>query len=121
MSISINGISGADYSTIINQTQTSGLENKLNNINSDKIDDDMMTACKEFEAYMIEQVYKSMDKTIMRAEEKSQYEEYFGDMQVQEYAKSMTEQGGFGLAKQLYESMVRNQGPVSIENISTEG
>ena len=111
MSISMNGISGTDYSAVINQTQTSGLESTLNNVSkTTSSDDEMMEACKEFEAYMIEQIYKSMEKTIMKAEEEGDYEEYFGDMLIQEYAKTATEQGTFGLANQLYEAMVRNQG-----------
>ncbi len=123
MSISMNGISGTDYSAVINKTQTSGLENTLGSVNKGQAtDDEMMKACKEFEQYMIEQVYKSMEKTVIKAdeEEENQYTEYFGDMQVQEYAKSVMNQGGFGLAQQMYEAMVRNQGPTSITQIETE-
>ena len=41
----------------------------------------------------------------------SQYMDYFGDMQIQEYAKLAAEQGsGIGLANQLYEQMKRNYG-----------
>lgn len=120
--MAINGIPGTDYSGIINQTQTGNLENTLNNIDKDKITDQKMyEACKEFETYMIEQIYKSMEKTVMKADEdENQYMEYFGDMQVQEYAKIAMEQGGFGLAKQLYEAMVNNQGPTSITGITPE-
>ena len=38
-------------------------------------------------------------------DEEDQYEEYFGDMRIQEFAKSASEQGTFGLAQQLYEAM----------------
>ncbi len=122
MSISINGVSGTDYSAIINQNQTTNVENAINNAGKDNVtNDEMMEACKEFEAYMIEQIYKSMEKTIIKAdEEENEYKEYFGDMQIQEYAKSAVEQGGFGLANQLYEAMINNQGPTSIVDVSGE-
>lgn len=102
------GMGATDYAAIVNQTNQTNLESKIKN-NSDKMTDvEAMEACKEFEAYMLEQVYKAMDKTVMRAEDKSDYEEYFGDLQIQSYAKSAVDQGGIGLAKQLYESMKNN-------------
>jgi flagellar protein FlgJ len=55
-----------------------------------------------------------MESTIDRAEEKSDYEEYFGDMMVQEYAEKVEDQGGLGLAQQLYESMKRNEGDITL-------
>lgn len=104
----ITGATSSDYASIYNQT-TSNLENNLKKTLA--TDDEMMQACKEFEAYMIEQVYKSMDKTIIRADEdKNEYEEYFGDLRTQEFAKLATDQGGIGLAQQLYEAMKRNSG-----------
>lgn len=117
MAVSMNGIAGSEYAGIIAGSNSTRLENSINGAAGDNQDKDkMLEACKEFEAYMIEQIYKSMEKTIIKADEDSnQYEEYFGDMLVQEYAQSAMKQGGFGLAGQLYESMVRNQGisPVS--------
>ena len=112
MPMNINGITGNDYAAITNQTQTKDLENNLSYINVETASDaEMMNACKEFEAYMVEQMYKSMEKTIIKAdEEENEYEQYFGDMRVQQYAQMVTDQGGFGLAQQLYEAMKRNQG-----------
>ena len=44
-------------------------------------------------------------------EESNQYMDYFGDMQIEEYAKKAADQGdGIGLAKQLFEQMKRNYG-----------
>ena len=42
MSISMNGISGTDYSAVINKTQTSGLENTLGSVNKGQATDDEM-------------------------------------------------------------------------------
>ncbi len=122
MSISLNGISGTDYSSIINQTQTTGLESSLGSIDSTTATgDEMMEACKEFEQYMIEQVYKAMEKTIIKADEdENEYETYFGDMRIQQYAQAVVDQGGIGLAQQLYESMKRNSGPTTLTEATTE-
>lgn len=122
MTTSFNPISGTDYSNIINQAQTSGLEGTLGAMDKTKAtDDEMMAACKEFEAYMIEQVYKSMEKTIIKADEdENEYETYFGDMRIQQYAKSVVDQGGVGLAQQLYDAMKRNSGPTTLTEATTE-
>lgn len=107
MDMSMSNISGSEYASVINQSKTNGLTNNLKNMDSSVATDaEMMAACKEFEAYMIEQVYKQMEKTIMKSDdEENQYEEYFGDMRIQEFAKSASEQGTFGLAQQLYDAM----------------
>lgn len=111
MATSVSGINGADYSSLINNTKLTNVEKKVNGFDVDSAEDaEMLDACKEFEKYMIEQVYKAMDKTIMRAEEKSDYEEMFGDLRIQKYAESISDKGDFGLAKQLYEHMKSNQG-----------
>lgn len=104
-----------DYSQISNASD-SAMEHALDKIGEETSRAELMEACKEFEAYFIEQIYKGMEKTIMKAEDEEsstagQYKEFFGDMQVQEYAKIATEQnGGIGLANQLYEQMKRNYG-----------
>lgn len=107
MDFSMSGINGSDYASVMQSDQTNNLTNNLKNVGkSDATDDEMMEACKEFEAYMIEQVYKQMEKTIMKAdEEENDYEEYFGDMRIQEYAAMASEQGTFSLAQQLYDAM----------------
>ncbi len=117
MAISVNGatsgINGSEYASIyLKDTDT---DKKIGTVSSESTDEEMMAAAKEFEAYMIEQIYKGMEKTVMRAEEKSEYEEYFGDMLVQQYAKNASEQGSFGLAERLYESM-KNQYSNGISN-----
>ena len=106
----------SDYYTQATNASRDALENTLGNVTSKATEDELMAACKEFEAYFIEQIYKGMEKTIMKADEEgdntaSMYTDYFGEMQLQEYAKVATEeQDGIGLAQQLYEQMKRNYG-----------
>lgn len=94
---------------------TSKLEENLKSDYSKASSEELMSACKEFEQYFVEQIFKEMRKTIPKSEESSGYmstmKNYFEDSLYSEYAKAMTEQGdGVGLAKQLYEQMKRNYG-----------
>ena len=69
-----------------------------------------MDVCKSFEAYFLEQVFKSMEKTVMKDESssgQSGYTNIFKDQLLQEYANNATETGGYGIAQMLYESMKR--------------
>lgn len=73
-------------------------------------DEELMEACKGFESYLVEQVFKGMEKTIIKDEEKeNDYMAQFGDKLYEEYAKSVTDKQSLGLAQMLYESMKRNQ------------
>lgn len=92
----------------VGQITTPTVENALNNMSTSASDEKKMEVCKEFEAYLVEQVYKAMEKTIDRSSEKGDYEEMFSDMRVQQYAKAVTDQGGIGLANKLYEAMKNN-------------
>ena len=93
-----------------NDTKATKLQNKLSGINSDSAtDEELMEVCKEFEAYLVEQVFDRMkDAMTDSEEEESDYLNYFGDMMYQEYANTIAQNGELGLAQQLYESMKRN-------------
>ena len=93
-----------------NDTKATKLQNKLSGINNDSAtDEELMEVCKEFEAYLVEQVFDRMkDAMTDSEEEESDYLNYFGDMMYQEYANTIAQNGELGLAQQLYESMKRN-------------
>ena len=99
-----------------NTARTSGLEQKLTGGSMiEATDEELMDACKEFEAYLVEQVLKQVKESIPKTEEEeNQYTEYFGDMMLQEYASAITDQGSLGIAQKLYESMKNNMKAVSI-------
>lgn len=71
-------------------------------------DEEIMEACKSFEAYMLEQVFKEMEKSIPNNGDKNPYIEQFGSKLYEEYAKQATENEGVGIAKMLYEAMKRS-------------
>ena len=66
----------------------------------------LMNACKGFEAYFVQKVIEQVKTSILdNEEEDSEYMKYFGDMMNEQYANIITENGGVGLAQQLYDSM----------------
>lgn len=88
--------------------KTSKLEETLSNA-TNATDEELMDACKSFEAYLIEQVFKGMEKTILKDEEENDYLAQFGDKLYEEYAKEASKSGGLGIAQMLYDSMKRDQ------------
>ncbi len=96
------------------------LQNKLNGADYAKAtDDELMDACKQFEAYFIEQMFKEMVKTIPSESAGSgsmnSMMDYYKDQMIQGIAEEASNQnGGFGLAQMLYEQMRRNYGLDSV-------
>lgn len=102
------------YANAANQS-ASKLQDKLQSTAKNATtDDELMDACKQFESYFIEQMYKAMVKTIPQNEETSgstsTLMDYYKDQMVQSIADQTTEQSSFGLAQMLYEQMRRNYG-----------
>ena len=112
---SLYGSSALDstaYTNAANQT-ASKLQDKLNSSDYAKAtDDELMDACKQFESYFLEQMFKEMMKTIPESEDtsssNSQLMDYYKDEMVQQIASDSTEQNSLGLAQMLYEQMKRN-------------
>lgn len=62
MSDSITGLSSTNYSDVYD-SKAGSLTNKLTDIDYSKAsDDELMSVCKDFESYFVEQVLKSMEK-----------------------------------------------------------
>ena len=106
MSISIG--SGPLYTANTSEetAKTDKLKAKLQNNNAS--DEELLEACKSFEAYLLEQVMKEMQKSVDSEEQKNDYLEQFGDILYEEYAKKATEGQGLGVAQMLFEAMKRN-------------
>ncbi len=92
----------------LSSSKTSSLEGTLGKLSSDTDDETLMEACKGFETYLVEQVYKEMEKSVKEEEEESEYLSCFGDTLIEEYAKATTESGSLGLAQKLFESIKSN-------------
>lgn len=93
-------------SALSNLAETSELQSTIENAETD---DELMEACKSFEQYFIEQIFKGMKETTGSTEEdESEYTSMFGDMLIEEYAKSAVDAQGYGVAQMLYDSMKTN-------------
>lgn len=110
----ITGMYSDMYANAANQSANK-LQSQLDGKDYSKASDaELMDACKQFEAYFIEQMYKGMLKTIPKNEETSHYTstlmDYYQDQMVQSVAKETSNQSGLGLAQMLYEQLKRNYG-----------
>ena len=106
------------YTSAANQSANK-LKDKLQNADlTGASDDELMAACKQFEAYFVEQLYKGMLKTIPQSENTSNYTssmmDFYKDQMVQSVAEMTTEQSSLGLAQMLYEQLKRNYSAVEI-------
>ena len=76
----------------------------------------LLDACKQFESYFVEQMYKQMMATVpedpLDSGTNSTLVDYYKDNLIKEYASQTTEQEGLGLAKMLYEQMKLNNSPI---------
>lgn len=110
---SISSMYNEIYTSASNQT-ASKLESNLDKDYSTATDDELMDACKQFEAYFLEQVFKEMMKTIPESDSSSgstaSLVDYYKDQMIQNIAADSTEQNSLGLAQTLYEQMKRNYG-----------
>lgn len=103
------------YSEYATQTANQAKSDKLKNVaasaNAEATDEELMDACKQFESYFLEQVFKQMWKTVPNSNEDqstSNLVDYFKDNTISELATQSTENNGLGLAQMLYEQMKRN-------------
>ena len=121
----IAGMSGiTNYLVDSNKDSTKALEKQLNSVaNADAEDAELLEACKQFEAYLWEQVLKEMDKSVKLFKGDDEEEGYAGNMvdtfkdtYIQTIATQMTEegQGANSLSQTLYEQMKRTY---SAENL----
>lgn len=88
--------------------------------NSGTSDEELMDACREFEAYFVEQVFNAMLKTTEVFSDKedsyaSKMVDYFKDGAVQQLCSQVSDGDGIGLAKTLYEQMKRQYSPTTIQ------
>lgn len=103
----------ADYIKEPAKNQTASKIGESVNVDySNASDKELMDACKEFEAYFVEQMFKEMQKTIPKSEttdsSTASLVDYFKDNMTQQIAADSTETQSLGLAQMLYEQMKRN-------------
>ena len=78
-------------------------------------DEDMLDACKQFESYLVQQMFKSMEESAKvfsddDEDNSNDYVNMFQDNYLSAMADQMVNSGqGLGIADKLYESMVNNK------------
>ena len=119
---------GSLYSDYLTSTATSSsnLEKTLNGTGKKSSEDDLLNACKQFESYFYEQVFKNMEKAMVPKDESDANNtlvNYYKENLISEYSKSVVDQSGDNsLSQQLYEQMKRNYGITEVtEEAEVEG
>ncbi len=112
MSMALDAITSY-ANTQANQASTNALEEKLNTDFSKASDEELMSVCKDFESYFLEQVLKQVEKTIKIDDDEessyaSQVVDCFKDTAIETLADEITEQSGGSFAQTMYEQMKRN-------------
>ena len=106
-----------DYATNADNLAADKLQSQLENAaKAEKVDDDaLFDACKQFEAYLWEQVYKEMEKTVKLFSDDDDDEGYasnmvdlFKDEVIQKISEQTATEGSNSLAQLLYEQAKRN-------------
>ena len=104
------------YTSVTGETKAPELARNLSGkAENASTDDELMDVCKQFESYMLEQVFKHMDKTVMRNDDGKDAStenlvDFFRGQAIQDLASQSTEKQGLGIAQQLYEQLRRNYG-----------
>ncbi|MCR5746526.1 MAG: rod-binding protein [Lachnospiraceae bacterium] len=97
----------------LSKLSESNADRKGSSISSED-DEKLMDACKQFESYFVEQMFKKMMDTVPKDPldqgTNSMLVDYYKDNLVKEYASATTDKEELGLAKMLYEQMKRNIG-----------
>lgn len=107
-----------DYMTNTSQAAAEKLQQNLQNVDKaakQKEDAALFDACKQFESYLWEQVYKEMQKTVnLFGDEEDGYASnmvnYFKDSFIQSVSEQTATQGSNSLAQMLYEQAKINYG-----------
>jgi len=110
----LTGLSNyTDYMTDANRVATENLQKQLEESAKAKENEALFDACKQFEAYLWEQVYKEMEKTVdLFGDDDGGYASnmvnFFKDSVIQDISQQTASQGSNSLAQMLYEQAKRN-------------
>ncbi|MGP1612574.1 MAG: hypothetical protein ACTTG8_05735 [Catonella sp.] len=111
LSINNNYYNGLMENTAAGMT-TKKLTDSVRKAENVSEDEELMKACKSFEAYMVEQVMAKMEEIShidgVDSEKDNEYMAMFNDSFIKNKAELLTENTDLGIAKMLYESMKRN-------------
>ena len=119
MSLAVNNPYGSLAASTMSADALTGIASSgklANSIEGAQSEDEMMAACEDFEVYLIQKMFETMEQTAKvfsdeEDEDGNEYTSMFNDQMFQAVAQNMVDSGqGLGIAKTLYESMARNAG-----------
>ncbi len=90
------------------------IKNKVQSTSKDSSDDELMEACKSFEAYFLEQMFKEMQKSVDALKPETSDRptttlvDFFKDQTLQEICSTSADTQSNGFAQMLYENLKRN-------------
>lgn len=84
---------------------------------------ELKKACQEFEALMLDMIYKQMKATVIKSQlvEEEPGREIFESMLDEEIARQAAEAGGIGLADSLYKQLSRQYGRKTAAAVQNSG
>lgn len=110
----LTNIYGSYMDQQVEQAKTSKMQQTVSKDYTSASDAELMDVCKQFEAYFMEQVFKEMEKTIIKDESSTgsttALVDYFKDSALQDLTNTAADTQGLGIAQMLYEQMKRNYG-----------
>ena len=131
-SFNVSGINASAISEYAMQesknASAAALQKKLENTSAKSTDDELWQACKGFEAYFMEQIFKEMQKSVdaLKSEDQdkstSTLVDYFKNQTLQEICADSVDTQSNGFAQMLYENLKRNYDiPTAPEALQDQG
>ncbi len=131
-SFNVSGLNASAISEYAMQesknASAAALQKKLENTSAKSTDDELWQACKGFEAYFMEQIYKEMQKSVdaLKSEDQdkstSTLVDYFKNQTLQEICADSVDTQSNGFAQMLYENLKRNYDiPTAPEALQDQG
>ncbi len=109
----INGYSNS-ATNYVTQASDDSFAKRLEAASQSSDDKELKAVCQEFEAIMLDMLYKQMKATVIKSDliEKDPGTEIFESMQDEELMKKASQTGTLGLAESLYKQLSRQYGKV---------
>jgi len=122
--VSSNLLNGYTNSAVNSVTQASddSFARRLEAAAQNNDDKELKAVCQEFEAIMLDMLYKQMKATVIKSDliEKDPGTDIFESMQDEELMKKASQTGSLGLAESLYKQLSRQYGKAVTATVKSD-
>ena len=114
MSFSIDGISSlvSNAQNSAAAGSASALKNSISSVSSGSSEEELLSVCKDFESYFVEEILKEVKENLTDDEEEdssiSTLKDFHMDSVIELMADELVDEVGMSFTQQLYEQMKRN-------------